>query len=64
VTYLVRKACSWRTFSADEGASLDVADLKTADGQPLPEGVVKHLLAMRTIVPVEPTADPAPAPAE
>jgi hypothetical protein len=60
VTYLVRKACSWKTFEAAEGATLTAADLKTADGVPLPPAVVDHLLSVRALVPTDTPPPAAP----
>lgn len=53
--YRILRDCDWQTFAArvaPEGkppATIDAADLKTADGKPLPKAVVDHLLAVRAL---------------
>jgi hypothetical protein len=67
VKYTVSKDCDWKTFSAKatpagagEAAVIAAADLKTADGKPLPEEVVAELVRRKALVPL--ADEPAPKP--
>lgn len=54
--YRVLKFCSWKSFAAEPGRVagdvLDAADLKTADGQPLPADVVAVMVSTRCLDPI------------
>lgn len=55
--YAVKKDCDWKSFNARAGKGkdvlLDAADLKTADGEPLPPAVVEEMTKTGCLVPVE-----------
>jgi hypothetical protein len=65
VKYRILRDCDWQTFAArtaadgQPAAEIDAADLKTADGKPLPAEVVGVWLGNKALVPVEaPAATP------
>lgn len=55
--YRILRDCDWKTFAARTAADgqtpvvIDAADLKTADGKPLPAEVVAHLVTVKALVP-------------
>ena len=53
--YLIVRGCAWRDFDTygREGQTIDAADLKTKDGQPLPPVVVDHFTAQGNLKPME-----------
>lgn len=66
--YQVRKQCQWRTFivaaSLDESPAgpkfVAPADLKTADGKPLPADVVRVMVNSGNLVPCDADGEPLP----
>jgi hypothetical protein len=62
--YTILRDCDWKTFAARTAADgqppavIDAADLKTADGKPLPADVVAHLVNVKSLQPITET-DPA-----
>lgn len=55
--YRVKKACDWKSFAAKPAPGkelvLDAADLKTADGEPLPANVIEIMVKAGCLEPVE-----------